>query len=76
MARESTTELKELAGICRRLAAARQRVSELEAQRDALIAALRHQGVAGSVLAARTGLSPGRVTQIAGNGRADAPVAS
>lgn len=57
-------QLTTLAGICRRLAAARQRVAELEAQRDALIAALREKGVPGSSLAERTGLSAGRVTQI------------
>lgn len=59
--------LNDLAGICRRLAAARRRVAELEAQRDALISALRHEGVSGAELAERTGLTPGRVTQIATN---------
>jgi uncharacterized protein YggE len=46
------------------LADARDRVADLEAQRDALIKALRDKGVSGSVLASRTGLSAGRVTQI------------
>ena len=65
MPRETKPHLKDLALICRRLATARERVAELEAQRDALICALRVQGVPGAELAACTGLSAGRVTQIA-----------
>jgi len=57
-------QLTSLAGVCRRLTEARKRVAELEAQRDALIKALRGKGVSGSMLASRTGLSAGRVTQI------------
>ena len=53
---------------CRRLSAARQRVLELEAQRDRLIAELRAQGITGSLLAERTGLTPGRIAQICNNG--------
>ena len=58
-------QLTALAGVCRRLTVARQRVAELEAQRDALIGQLRENGVSGARLAAQTGLSAGRVTQIA-----------
>ena len=65
MPNDHKPQLTTLAGICRRLSAARQRVAELEAQRDALIAALREKGVSGAALAERSGLSPGRVTQIA-----------
>lgn len=64
MTRDEKPQLKDLDGICRRLADARRRVAELEAQRDALIIELRMEGVPGAVLAERTGLSPGRVTQI------------
>jgi hypothetical protein len=59
------TQLTALAGVCRRLTVARQRVAELEAQRDALIGQLREKGVTGALLAEQTGLSAGRVTQIA-----------
>lgn len=58
-------QLSALAGVCRRLDGARHRVAELEAQRDALIKALRGNGVTGSAVADCTGLSAGRVTQIA-----------
>jgi hypothetical protein len=58
-------QLANLAGLCRRLAVARERVAELEAQRDQLIASLREKGVPGAALAERSGLSAGRVTQIA-----------
>jgi hypothetical protein len=64
MPQNNKPQMTSLAGICRRLAEARKRVAELEAQRDALIKALRGKGVSGSMLAARTGLSAGRVTQI------------
>ena len=64
MPSDNKPQLTTLAGICRRLAAARQRVAELEEQRDALIAVLREKGVPGAALAERTGLSAGRVTQI------------
>lgn len=57
-------QLTALAGVCRRLAAARQRVAAYEEERDDLIRALRAKGVSGSTLAAHTGLSAGRVTQI------------
>jgi len=65
MPSDHKTQLTALAGICRRLAVARQRVAELEAQRDALIGLLREKGVPGAALAERSGLSAGRVTQIA-----------
>ena len=65
MPSDNKPQLTTLTGVCRRLAAARQRVAELEQQRDALIAALRDKGVPGAALAKRTGLSAGRVTQIA-----------
>jgi len=64
MPQNNKPQLTSLAGVCRRLTEARKRVAELEAQRDALIATLRGKGVSGSMLAARTGLSAGRVTQI------------
>jgi hypothetical protein len=65
MTSDHKTQMSALAGICRRLTTARQRVAELEAQRDALIGQLREKGVPGAHLAERTGLSAGRVTQIA-----------
>jgi len=61
-------QLQALAVTCRRLSAARQRVLELEEQRDRLIAELRAAGVTGSLLAERTGLTPGRIAQICNNG--------
>ena len=64
MPQNNKPQLTSLAGVCRRLTEARKRVAELEAQRDALIATLRGKGVSGSTLAARSGLSAGRVTQI------------
>ena len=64
MSRDTKPQLSTLAGICRRLNAARDRVAELEAQRDELIKQLRDAGVSGTTLAAYTGLSGGRVTQI------------
>jgi hypothetical protein len=64
MPQNTKPQLTTLAGVCRRLADARRRVAELEAQRDALIKALRTKGVSGSALASRAGLSAGRVTQI------------
>ena len=64
MTADHKPQLATLASVCRRLAAARERVAELEAQRDALIHALRVKGVSGALLAERTGLSAGRVTQI------------
>ena len=57
-------QLQALVVTCRRLSAARQRVLELEEQRDRLIIELRVAGVAGSTLAERTGLSAGRIAQI------------
>ena len=59
------SQLTALAGVCRRLTVARERVAALEAERDALIGQLREMGVPGAHLAERTGLSAGRVTQIA-----------
>jgi hypothetical protein len=64
MPKDTKPQLSSLAGICRRLNTARDRVAELEAQRDHLIKALRDSGVSGATLAAYTGLSAGRVTQI------------
>jgi len=64
MSKDTKPQLSTLAGICRRLNTARGRVAELEAQRDELIKALRDAGVSGTTLAAYTGLSAGRVTQI------------
>ncbi|MDT7537123.1 MAG: hypothetical protein QOI82_708 [Actinomycetota bacterium] len=61
-------QLQALVGTCRRLSAARQRVLELEEQRDRLIAELRAVGVTGSLLAERTGLTPGRIAQICNGG--------
>jgi len=58
-------QLTALDGVCRRLTVARERVAALEAERDALIGLLREKGVPGAHLAERTGLSAGRVTQIA-----------
>ena len=69
----ASSQLSTLASVCRRLVAARERVAELEAQRDDLIRALRDNGVAGSALAERTGLSAGRVTQIAQSPDGDRP---
>jgi hypothetical protein len=63
-------QLQALAATCRRLSAARQRVLELEEQRDHLIAQLRATGVTGSLLAEQTGLSAGRIAQICNNGAA------
>ena len=65
MTRNGKPQLNTLVGVCRRLSTARRRVAELEEQRDDLIRALRADGVAGSALAQQTGLSAGRVTQIA-----------
>ena len=65
MPSNNRSQLTALAGVCRRLTAARQRVAELEAERDALIGQLRELGVPGAFLAEQTGLSAGRVTQIA-----------
>jgi len=65
MPSDHKTQLTALAGVCRRLTMARLRVAELEAERDALIGLLREKGVPGAHLAERTGLSAGRVTQIA-----------
>jgi hypothetical protein len=65
MPRDTKPQLHTLAGLCRRLTKARELVAELEEQRDALIQALRADGVPGSALADCTGLSAGRVTQIA-----------
>jgi hypothetical protein len=62
--REAEPQLRELATVCRRLAAARERVEQLEQQRDALIRRFREDGVTGADLSACSGLSPGRVTQI------------
>ena len=64
MARNTKPQLNTLTGLSRRLSTARQRVIELEEQRDDLIRALRANGVAGSTLAEHAGLSAGRVTQI------------
>ena len=64
MPSDKKPQLNSLAGVCRRLSAARDRVVELEEQRDDLIRALRANGVSGATLAALTGLSAGRVTQI------------
>jgi len=64
MPQNNKPQMTTLAGVCRRLTEARKRVAELEAQRDALIKALRGKGVSGASLATRTGLSAGRVTQI------------
>ena len=64
MPQNTKPQLTTLAGICRRLAEARKRVADLEAQRDALIKSLRTKGVSGAALASRSGLSAGRVTQI------------
>ena len=61
-------QLQALVVTCRRLTAARQRVAELEDQRDHLIAELRAAGVSGATLADRTGLSAGRIAQICNNG--------
>lgn len=57
-------QLAALRSVCRRLDAARQRVAELEAERDRLVKSLRAAGVSGAALATHTGLSAGRVTQI------------
>jgi hypothetical protein len=65
-----TPQLQALAVACRRLSAARQRVLELEEQRDRLIAELRAAGVAGATLAERSGLTPGRIAQICNGGSA------
>jgi len=62
-------QLQALVVTCRRLSAARERVVELEEQRDRLIAELRTAGVSGSMLAERTGLSAGRIAQISNNGK-------
>jgi len=72
MPSDKKPQLTTLAGVCRRLATARERVAEYEQQRDDLIRALRANGVSGATLAAHTGLSAGRVTQItqSPNGRA------
>jgi len=68
MAGVKSPQLQALVVTCRRLSAARQRVLELEEQRDRLIAELRAAGVTGSMLAERTGLSAGRIAQISHNG--------
>jgi hypothetical protein len=65
MPNDTKPQLNTLAGVCRRLETARKRAAECEAQRDDLIRALRERGVSGAMLAAYTGLSAGRVTQIA-----------
>ena len=65
MPSDKKPQLNTLAGVCRRLEAARERVADYEKQRDDLIRALRANGVPGATLAAYTGLSAGRVTQIA-----------
>ncbi len=65
MPSDTKPHLNTLVGVCRRLATARQRVAEYEEERDDLIRALRAKGVSGAVLAQHTGLSAGRVTQIA-----------
>jgi hypothetical protein len=65
MPRNSKPQLQDLTGVCRRLQDARRRVTELEATRDDLIRSLRGNGVPGSQLASCTGLSAGRVAQIA-----------
>ena len=64
------SQLQTLAATCRKLSAARRRVLELEEQRDRLIAELRAQGMAGAVLAERTGLTAGRIAQICNDGAA------
>lgn len=68
MSAVKTPQLQALAVTCRQLSAARQRVLDLEQQRDRLIAELRAGGVPGSTLAERTGLSAGRIAQICNNG--------
>lgn len=70
MSAVKTSTLQALVVACRRLTVARQRVLELEEQRDRLIAELRASGVPGSELAARTGLTAGRIAQICNNGSA------
>lgn len=67
MAKDTTPQLRELVSLCRRLITAKRRVEALERDRDGLIRALRDAGVPGADIASCTGLSPGRVTQIAGN---------
>jgi len=64
MPRETNPLLEDLAGVCRRLAAARHEVAELETMRDELIRRLRDEGMSGADIASRSGLSPGRVAQI------------
>ena len=68
-----TPQMQALTVTCRRLSAARQRVIELEQQRDRLIAELRAAGATGSLLAERTGLTPGRIAQICNNNGATQP---
>ena len=64
MPSDTKPQLNTLAGVCRRLTSARERVARYEEERDELIRALRAKGVSGATLAAYTGLSAGRVTQI------------
>jgi hypothetical protein len=67
MPKDTTPQLRELVTLCRRLTTAKRKVDALEHDRDALIRLLRAAGVPGADIASCTGLSPGRVTQIAGN---------
>ena len=68
MAGVKSPQLQALVVTCRRLTAARQRVLELEQERDRLIGELRGAGMTGTLLAERTGLSAGRIAQICNDG--------
>lgn len=63
---DETTQLDQLAQVCRELAAARQVAAELESGRNELISALRRAGRSCNEIASIADLTPGRVTQIAG----------
>lgn len=64
MAEDVSRQRREFATVCRRLAAARGRVVELENQRNALMHQLRRAGAGCTELAQIADLSPGRVSQI------------
>ena len=65
MPQDVKKQLQSLKQTCAQARAARERLRELEARRNALVITLRRSGVRTGELAQVCGLSPGRVTQIA-----------
>lgn len=62
---ETTAALHELRRVCDELTATRRRAQELARRRNELVRDLRAAGVGGADVAAASGLSQGRVSQLA-----------